>query len=82
MTQITSASTIGRMTNAQGLPPVADQVNPVANRFDHPRVGENEKVATGIPAVLHAMQYALPNNGGPSLLTINKHKTLILTYLL
>lgn len=74
MTQITSASTIGRMTNAQGLPPVADQVNPVANRFDHPRVGENEKVATGIPAVLHAMQYALPNNGGPSLLTINKHK--------
>jgi molybdopterin-dependent oxidoreductase alpha subunit len=59
------------MTSLQDAP---RQVNPVANRYDHPRVSENEKVATGIPAVLHAMQYALPNNGGPSLLTINKHK--------
>ncbi|HCT14417.1 MAG TPA: hypothetical protein DIW82_06405, partial [Corynebacterium nuruki] len=59
------------MTSLQDAP---RQVNPVANRFDHPRVSENEKVATGIPAVLHAMQHALPNNAGPSLLTINKHK--------
>lgn len=62
------------MTNAQGLPRVEDQVNPVANRFDHPHVTENEHVATGVPAVFHAMQHAVPNNALPSLLTINKHK--------
>lgn len=74
MTQVTPPTTIGDMTNVQGLPPVTDQVNPVANRFDHPRVSENEHVATGIPAVLHAMQYAVPNRALPSLLTMNKHK--------
>ncbi|WP_052317375.1 FdhF/YdeP family oxidoreductase [Corynebacterium terpenotabidum] len=62
------------MTNARKLPPVADQVNPVANRYDHPRIGENEHVATGVPAVFHALQHAVPNNALPSLLTINKHK--------
>ena len=44
MTQITSGSTIGRMTNVQGLPPVTDQVNPVANRFDHPRVSGHLRI--------------------------------------
>ncbi|MCJ7857872.1 FdhF/YdeP family oxidoreductase [Corynebacterium kalidii] len=50
------------------------QVNPVANRYDHPDISEVETVATGIPAVLHAMEHALPNNATPSLWTINKHK--------
>ena len=50
------------------------QVNPIANRYDHPDVSELEDTATGLPAVLHAMGHALPNNATPSLLTINKHK--------
>ncbi|MDN5582657.1 MAG: FdhF/YdeP family oxidoreductase [Corynebacterium sp.] len=50
------------------------QVNAVANRYDHPDVSEAEKIATGIPAVIHAMEHAVPNNAAPSLLTINKHK--------
>lgn len=74
MTCVTLRAYAGCMTNVQGPPPVADQVNPVANRYDHPRVSDNEHVATGIPAVLHAMQHAVPNNALPSLLTINKHK--------
>ncbi|HIW92183.1 MAG TPA: FdhF/YdeP family oxidoreductase [Candidatus Corynebacterium avicola] len=50
------------------------QVNPIANRYDHPEISELEDTATGVPAVLHAMEHALPNNAVPSLLTINKHK--------
>lgn len=50
------------------------QVNPVANRFDHPKVSEREHAAAGVPAILHSMQHAVPNNAVPSLLTINKHK--------
>lgn len=50
------------------------QVNPIANRYDHPDIAEAETVATGIPALLHTMVHVLPNNAAPSLLTINKHK--------
>ncbi|MEL4154072.1 FdhF/YdeP family oxidoreductase [Corynebacterium bovis] len=49
-------------------------VNPVANRFDHPKVGKRKTVAAGIGGVYHAMQHAIPAHGLLPLVTINKHK--------
>ncbi|WP_080793413.1 FdhF/YdeP family oxidoreductase [Corynebacterium pacaense] len=47
-------------------------VNPVANAFDDPDVGRRITSAAGIPGVLHALQFALPNRGLLPLITMNK----------
>lgn len=47
--------------------------NPVANKFDNPRVSGPSKAAAGIPGVMHAMAHAVPNKGVGTLLTLNKH---------
>lgn len=46
--------------------------NPVANKFDNPRVGRRMEAAAGVGGVLHAMQHAVPNRALLPLLTLNK----------
>lgn len=52
------------------LPPT--EVNPTANRYDHPKVSKAKKVAAGIGGVFHAMQHAVPNRALLPLVTMNK----------
>lgn len=49
-----------------------EAVDPVANRFDHPRVTAKKDTAAGITAVAHAMQHAVPARGLLPLMTMNK----------
>ena len=54
-------------------PPEVSSVNPTANEYDHPKVGNRTKSAAGLGGIYHAMQHAVPNRGVLPLLTMNKH---------
>ncbi|MHA2788066.1 FdhF/YdeP family oxidoreductase [Corynebacterium sp. S7] len=47
--------------------------NPVANRFDNPRIGHRTTAAAGLEGVYHAMAHAVPAHAVMPLLTLNKH---------
>ncbi len=53
--------------------PIISRANPVANRYDHPRIGNRTTVAAGIGGVLHAMEKAIPNRAIVPLLKMNQH---------
>lgn len=56
--------------NANNL---VSRANPVANRFDDPKIGNRVTSAAGVPGVMHAMQHAIPNRAIVPLLTMNQH---------
>ena len=47
--------------------------NPVANRFDNPRIGNRVTAAAGVGGVYHAMEKAIPNRALVPLLKMNQH---------
>lgn len=49
-----------------------NKVNPIANEFDNPKVGNRVTAAAGIGGVMHAMQHAVPNRALLPLMTMNK----------
>ena len=49
------------------------RANPVANRFDNPRIGNRVTAAAGVGGVYHAMEKAIPNRALVPLLKMNQH---------
>lgn len=49
------------------------RANPVANRFDNPRIGHRVTAPAGVGGVYHAMEKAIPNYGLVPLLKMNQH---------
>ncbi|AWB82911.1 hypothetical protein C3B44_01950 [Corynebacterium yudongzhengii] len=47
-------------------------VNPVANKYDHPKVGNRTKHAAGLEGVAVSMRHAVPNHGILPLINMNK----------
>ena len=57
------------------MTPIAtvSRANPVANRFDSPRIGNRVTAAAGVGGVFHAMEKAIPNRALVPLLKMNQH---------
>lgn len=57
------------------MTPIAtvSRANPVANRFDNPRIGNRVTAAAGVGGVYHAMEKAIPNRALVPLLKMNQH---------
>ena len=57
------------------MTPIAtvSRANPVANRFDSPRIGNRVTAAAGVGGVYHAMEKAIPNRALVPLLKMNQH---------